>query len=91
VLTQLVNGINYILNFKQGDSCTAQVIVYSTFSGQLSISSYISSLCPGAASPQKPVNTPTTPVVIQPFTVGGYTLLLESSGAEFEYALSKAL
>ena len=29
--------------------------------------------------------------MIQPFTVGGYTLLLESSGAEFEYALSKAL
>lgn len=88
MLTQLVNGINYIVNFKLGDTCTAQVIVYSTFAGQLSISSYISSLCPGVIPAPKP-DIPST--VIQPPTLGGYTLLLNSSGAEFEYALSKAL
>lgn len=89
MLSQLVNGVNYIVNFKYGDSCTAQIIVYSTFAGQLSISSYISSLCPKLTSSQKPIDT-TTPNVIQP-NIGGYTLLLESLGTEFEYALSKAL
>lgn len=91
MLTQLVNGINYIVNLKLGDSCTAQVIVYSTFAGQLSISSYISSLCPGAIPPQKPVEAPAPAAVPQTTIVGGFTLLLDSSGAEFEYALSRAL
>lgn len=85
MLTQLVNGINYIVNFKFGD-CTAQAIVYSTFTGQLSMSSYISSLCPGV-TPQ----TPSNPSSVPQTTLGGYSLLLNSSGAEFEFALSKAL